>query len=248
MNFLDKTAKERYESMREHREHFLKRGRECSELTLPSVLPDDSMSSSSDLYTPYQSVGARGVNNLASKLLLLLLPPNQPFFRLVTDGKTNEQMQQSAEMKTEIEKSLAKIEREVMSEIEASAIRVPVFEALKHLIVTGNVLIHMPKKGNMRVFPLSQFTCRRDPEGNILELIVKESVSPLSFDEEDRAIIMHGEQDTPSTAAVDVYTKICLIDKDKFYVCQEVKGIKIPSSIRTFLVLFFALSFFLPVS
>jgi len=227
---LDKTAKERYESMREYREHYLKRGRECSELTLPSVLPDDSMSNSSDLYTPYQSVGARGVNNLASKLLLLLLPPNQPFFRLVTDGKTNEQMQQSAEMKTEIERSLAKIEREVMSEIEATAIRVPVFEALKHLIITGNVLIHMPKKGNMRVFPLSQFTCRRDPEGSILELVVKETVSPLSFEEEDRKIIMHGEQDNPSTATVDVYTRICLVDKDKYYICQEANDYKIPKS------------------
>ena len=133
--YLDKTAKERYEAMREYRENFLNRARECSELTLPAVLPDDSMTHSSELYTPYQSVGARGVNNLASKLLLLLLPPNQPFFRLVTKGETKEQIEQTPEMKTEIERGLAKIEREVMSEIEQLAIRVPVFEALKHLII-----------------------------------------------------------------------------------------------------------------
>jgi hypothetical protein len=232
--YLDKTAKERYEAMREYRENFLTRGRECSELTLPAVLPDDSVTYSSDLYTPYQSVGARGVNNLASKLLLLLLPPNQPFFRLVTGGETKEQIEQTPEMKTEIERGLAKIEREVMSEIEMLAIRVPVFEALKHLIISGNVLVHMPKKGPMRVFPLNQYVCRRDPEGAILELVVKESVSPLAFEEETRNLIMHNEQDIVSTKAVDVYTKVCLVDKDKYYVCQEANNIKIPKSEGTY--------------
>ena len=158
----NKSAKQRYNDMIEYREHYLNRGRECSELTLPAILPEDGVNHTSDLYTPYQSVGARGVNNLASKLLLLLLPPNQPFFRLNVDGKTKEEMDLEPQIKTEIEKSLAKIEREVMSEIEALAIRVPVFEALKHLVITGNTLVYMPKKNTMRVFPLSQYTCRRD--------------------------------------------------------------------------------------
>ena len=63
----------RYTKLGEKRQHYLDRARECSELTIPSLIPDDSFHHSSDLYTPYQSVGARGVNNLASKLLLLLL-------------------------------------------------------------------------------------------------------------------------------------------------------------------------------
>ena len=83
---LQQSAKERYETLRQHREHFLDRGQECSELTIPSLLPPDGFHSSTDLYNPFQSVGARGVNNLASKLLLLLLPPNSPFFRLSVSG------------------------------------------------------------------------------------------------------------------------------------------------------------------
>ena len=81
-NRLQQSAKERYETLKQHREHFLDRAQECSELTIPSLLPPDGFHSSTDLYNPFQSVGARGVNNLASKLLLLLLPPNSPFFRL----------------------------------------------------------------------------------------------------------------------------------------------------------------------
>src|SRR5210317_2061032 len=222
MHYLDKTAKQRYEAMKEYREHFLNRGRECSELTLPALLPDDGVNHTSDLYTPYQSVGARGVNNLASKLLLLLLPPNQPFFRLNVGGKTKDEMDQTPEVRTEIEKSLAKIER--------LAIRVPVFEALKHLIVTGNTLVYMPKKTTMRVFPISQYVCRRDPEGNLLELVVKENVSPLTFDEETMKEVLKNVDDPQSTDEIDLYTKVCLIGKDKYYVCQEANEYKLPES------------------
>ena len=59
------------------------------------------------------------------------------------------------------------IEREVSSKIEQLALRVSVFEALKHLIVAGNVLTYLPKKGSMRVFPLTQYVCQRDSSGNV---------------------------------------------------------------------------------
>ena len=145
-NVNDK-AESRYNSLSEIRNHYLKRSRECSELTIPTLIPEDYQTQSSDFYSPFQSVGSRGVNNLASKLLLLLLPPNQPFFRLAVEGKAKQQVDANPQLKTAIEKSLAKIEREVMSKIEALALRVPVFEAIKQLIVGGNVLCHIPKKG-----------------------------------------------------------------------------------------------------
>ena len=98
------TAKERYETLKADRQQFLDRARECSELTIPSLIPDEGHNSTSELYSPFQSVGARGVNNLASKLLLLLLPPNSPFFRLSIAGKAKEDLQQRAELKSEVEK------------------------------------------------------------------------------------------------------------------------------------------------
>ena len=90
---LVNTAESRYNSLSERREHFLERGRECSELTIPTLIPENSFTPTQDFYSPFQSVGSRGVNNLASKLLLLLLPPNQPFFRLAIQGKAKEQVQ-----------------------------------------------------------------------------------------------------------------------------------------------------------
>ena len=170
-NIKQDTAKERYEKLKHDRQHYLDRARECSEITIPALIPDETFTTSSDLYTPFQSIGARGVNNLASKLLLLLLPPNSPFFRLSVSGKTKEELESQKELKSEIEKSLASIEREVSGKIEQLAIRTSVFEALKHLIVSGNVLTYLPKNGTMRVYPLTQYVCRRDNSGKILEII-----------------------------------------------------------------------------
>ena len=226
------TAKERYEKLKHDRQHYLDRARECSEITIPALIPDDTFTTSSDLYTPFQSIGARGVNNLASKLLLLLLPPNSPFFRLSVSGKTKEELESQKELKSEIEKSLASIEREVSSKIEQLAIRTSVFEALKHLIVSGNVLTYLPKDGTMRVYPLSQYVCRRDNSGKILEIIIKESITPLSLDEAVREEIAK-DADYKEDEECDLYTHIYKLDDKKFYICQEVKGIKIPDSVGT---------------
>ena len=197
---LVNTAESRYNSLSERREHFLERGRECSELTIPTLIPENSFTPTQDFYSPFQSVGSRGVNNLASKLLLLLHPPNQPFFRLAIQGKAKEQVQEQPELKTLIEKSLAKIERDVMNKIESLAIRVPIFEAIKHLIVGGNVLCHMPKNGTMRVFPLNQYVCKRDGDGNLLEIVVKENVSVLWLEPDVRDLVLQqmSKEDTKS--------------------------------------------------
>ena len=230
---LNNTAESRYNSLSEKREHFLERGRQCSELTIPTLIPENSFTTSQYFYSPFQSVGSRGVNNLASKLLLLLLPPNQPFFRLAIQGKAKEQVEEQPQLKTAIEKSLAKIEREVMGKIESLAIRVPTFEAIKHLIVGGNVLCHIPKVGSMRVFPLNQYVCKRDGDGNLLEIVVKESVSVLGLEPEIRDLVLQkmSKEDAKSETHCDLYTHIYKLGDKKFYVCQEVKGIKIPSSI-----------------
>lgn len=230
---LQQSAKQRYETLKRDREHFLDRAQECSELTIPSLLPPDGFHSSTDLYNPFQSVGARGVNNLASKLLLLLLPPNSPFFRLSISGNAKKDLEQQKEFKSEVEKSLATIEREVSSKIEQLALRVSVFEALKHLIVAGNVLTYLPKKGNMRVFPLTNFVCKRDASGNVIEIIIKETVHPTYLDKDTIDKISTFEDFKPDEEC-DLYTHIYKLDDKKFYTCQEVKGVKIESSIGTY--------------
>jgi len=177
-------------------------------------------------------MGARGVNNLSSKLLLALLPPNSPFFRLIIDKYEYDKAsdgEADPKLKTELEKALSEIERAVQSEVETSAVRVGVSEALKQLIVAGNVLLYVPDEGGLRVFNLDRYVCKRDPMGNVQSIIVKESIDPEVLPTSVRARL---EETHPvgvgnsMDRSVDVYTGIYRQD-GKWIARQEVQDILI---------------------
>jgi len=220
-----------YAQLETRRQPFLDRARDCAEITIPSLLTRDTHSSHSRLLTPWQGIGARGVNNLASKLLIALLPPNAPFFRLSIDDFALEELTQQQGMRAKVEEGLNRIERSIMNEIEASALRVGGFEALKQLLVTGNVLLYLPNEGGVRVFRLDRFVVRRDPMGNVLEIITKESVSIETLEDDVKELIVgKTNEDTSSrNKNVDLFTHVYR-DDNKWKVYQEVKGIRLPST------------------
>lgn len=229
-NLPTKSVAGRYTQLESHRHSFLERARDASELTIPTLVPPDGHTGSTLYKTPYQSVGARGINNLASKLLMALLPPNSPFFRLAIDDFDIEQLA-GKDARGAVEEALARIERASMQEIEATAVRVPVHEALKHLIVAGNALVYLPKKGGMKVFRLDRYVVKRDTMGNVLEIITKESVSPLMLPKAAQEIISSADDYNSDSGAknCDLYTYVVRRDKH-FEVYQEVKGFIIPDS------------------
>ena len=214
------TAEARYHQLEQTRQSYLDRARDCSELTIPSLIPQDNHNETSDLYTPFQGIGARGVNNLASKLSLALMPPNSPFFRFMVEPYTLKDLAQDEAARTQIEQQLGEYERAVMSEIETSGDRVAMHEALKHLIIGGNVLLQVgPEK--TRVIHLDSYVVSRSPNGEVLEIVVVEHVSPNALDKATAANIsgkLEGDEKT-----VEVYTHV--ERKNEFFtVYQECKG------------------------
>lgn len=224
-----------YERLKGEKIMFLDRARDASKYTLPTLIPPAGSSAATKYFTPYQGVGARGVNNLASKLLLALFPPNSPFFRLQIDDFTLEQLTKQEGMRADVEEGLNKIERAVQSEIEAGAIRVSAFEALKHLIVSGNVLCYLPDEGGMRVFPLEKYVVQRDPMGNVLDIVVKETVAHATLPKDVQEML--GYTDDASYKSdqknCDIYTRVYL-EEGKWETYQEIKGQKIPGSLGTY--------------
>ena len=228
MNY-DQGAAKAYENMASDRDVFLTRARTCAELTIPTLMPRDGHTGSTQYDTPYQAVGARGVNNLASKLLMTLLPPNSPFFRLTIDDFDLVELAGNARGKAE--DALARIERSAAQVIESKAIRVPTFEMLKQLIVSGNALIHMPPEGGMKVFRLDRFVVKRDTMGNILKIIVKETIAYEALPKDVQAALLEteGYQEQIEKKECDLYTCIKREGK-KFMVHQEVHGVVIPKT------------------
>lgn len=218
----------RYESIRFPT---LTRARSASLLTIPTLVPPQSHSQSTKYPTPYQGLGARGTNNLASKLLLALLPPNAPFFRLSIDDFELEKLTKQKGMRAQVEKAFGQIERAVMTQIETTAIRVKVFEALKQLIVAGNVLCFMLPDGSMRVFPLARYVVKRDPVGNILEIITQEEISPLALPAVMRLALDIAVDENKPEDTIKLYTRVYREDDGlTFSVYQEINGKVVPGS------------------
>ena len=228
-NNQGQTVAGRYAQLQSARSTFDREAKESSKLTIPSLIPESTTGTRARIKTPFQAVGARGVNSLASKLLFALLPPSTAFFKLSIDSL--ELLKQGQEgLETEIDKGLRTIETALMNEIEISNDRVAMFEALKHLIVGGNVLLYLTDEG-LKVYPLSKFVCRRDAVGNVLEIITQESVHPdalpVKFFEQIKKKENYDEKTMDSD--LDIYTYIKR-ENDNFNWYQECKGEKIPGT------------------
>lgn len=169
-------ARARYNSLASERAQFLDIALECADLTLPYLMKQEGDTATHNVMrTPYQSVGAKAVVTLASKLMLALLPPATTFFKLqVRDDKLGEELDPT--IRSEIDLSFSKIERMVMSYINSSNDRVIVHQAMKHLIVAGNSLIFMSKDG-LKNYPLNRYVLQRDGNGNVIEIVTKELIS-----------------------------------------------------------------------
>lgn len=152
-------------------------------------MPEEGASGSTDFVTPYQSIGARGVNNLSSKLVLTLLPTNTSMFRMTIDDFALEEMTQREGMRGQVEEGLGKIERAAMADIEASAIRTVSHEGFKQLVNSGNVLLHHPKNGSVRMFRMDKYVVKRAPDGTPLEIIIKEEVAPSALPPKVRELL-----------------------------------------------------------
>ena len=216
-----------------HREQFLHVAYECAELTIPTLLmrnEGDALYQS--FQTPWQSVGAKGVTTLSSKLMLGLLPPSTSFFKLqLDDSKLGVEI--PAEAKSELDLSFAKIERMIMESIAASTDRVQIFAALKHLVVTGNALLFMGKEG-MKVYPLNRYVVERDGNGNVVEIVTKERVSKklLGLPELDAENSPNDDSkgDYKGTKDVDVYTCVKMAENGWRW-HQEANDMMLPDSI-----------------
>ena len=203
----NQSAASRYGRLASDRTIFLDTARDCAALSLPYLLTPTGVMNGQKLPTPWQSMGAKGVNVMASKLMLSLFPVNATFFKLqINDGKLSLDPNLSATVKSEIDLSLSKMERVVMQNIAESQDRVILHQAMKHVIVTGNVLIYMGSNG-VKLYPLDRFTVVRDGEGNPTEIVTVESIDrqflPPEFQTE-QARNVNDVADNTSAPSTDV--------------------------------------------
>lgn len=243
------SAKERFSFLDGDRNSVLERARNCAKLTIPSILPDSGHTETTDLDTPYQAVGSRLVNNLSAKLLLSLLPPNNSFFRLLIsediknqieaqDAANAQQQQQpvflqqtptNTGMLSQVEAELVKVEQQVLKQIEREALRVPTFEAIKSLIVTGNSMCYKTDVG-LKTYKLSNYVILRDFKGQPIEIILKETTTKDTLTPE---LLNQLGEDVTDRNTIDIYTR-AVFKNDVWYEYQTVEEVLVEGSETTY--------------
>lgn len=149
--------------------------------TLPYLMADVAKVSASGrviVERDFQEVGALFTNYLASKLARLLFPTQYPFFQ----ASASKVFQDAARKRGLDEEAL----RQAFSRMEMASNRrlflnsgyAALILALKHLIVTGNVLLYRDSDtGTITAFGLQSYATRRDGTGKLLDCVLREYTS-----------------------------------------------------------------------
>lgn len=237
------TAAARYDALLQYRNAYQQAAYNSAALTIPALVPHETDNGDQDdrtratLHIPAQSLGARGVNNLAAKLLLALFPPNAPLFRYVIDASVKSTAQ--GEELNAANSLLSEREAIINADIESGIYKPKLSEAFKQLIVAGNVLLLLDD-AKMRVFRLDRYVVKRGPMGEVVEVVVKESLDRSTLSPEIYKLCASEDPDfeNKDTAKDDdepiaLYTWIKR-KGNRFIEHQEVKGQKVPGSEGSF--------------
>ena len=220
------TAQALYNKLDPDRLPFIERARRAAELTVPYLVPPEGSSGTTDYAEPSQSLGARGVRHLASTTMLTLFPPNAPFFKYQIDDISMDEI--TEENRGVVEAALNKRERAVMAEVNASGFRPHAFEAGRQLIVAGNYLLYVPYEGKIKGFPLTNYVVRRDASGNLLDIVIKESIAKSALPEEVLGMLPPELAEKKRDDELEVFTRVSWSDVDQVFLeTQEISGVTI---------------------
>lgn len=217
-----------YNQLITKRESYLNRAREASALTLPQLFPPEGSDGNTQYPTPYQSIGARGVNNMANKVILSLFPPNTSFFKMGVNPAT---LEAAGKGEGELQDKMYLLEASLTNEMEISGLRAKLVHLLKLGLVGGSSVLYIPEVGMPEVFSLEQFGIMRDKQGNVLQLVIKDTIAYSGLSPERQAELNITEEDIiQGKKLLSIYTGIVRDIDGTYVVWQEINGVKFEST------------------
>lgn len=241
----------RFEVLHARRSQKIRTAVECARLTIPSLFPEYPDSRGERILpVNYNSIGARAVHNLASKVMLSLFPPSSPFYKITAEESIIQQLAEldaqgarnsgSPGLRTQVEEKLAVLESILMNQFERKATRSKIFEVIKLLITTGDALVRKLRGRPLKVYNLHNYVVTRDGEGEWTELITKELCGYSTLPDElkelvfIRALASPGKTASsltdPLNAVVELYTVVEREGENRFRTWQELGGVRVPGS------------------
>lgn len=191
------TAVQNWMRMDGTRGNIIRRAERFAKWTIEKVFPDSSYDGNNGTVSgEWSSFGAQCANHLSNRLMMVLFAPSRPFFRLGPKKAIKQQLATiGPEQQREMENRLAVAERDASDVIDKLSLRSKMYELLKLLIITGNGLMVL-KDDTMRILNMRHYVVRRDVNGEVIELMIKERVQREEIDPEGLAIAERSGQFT----------------------------------------------------
>lgn len=175
------TLQEEWKAGIEQRAGALARARKVAAVTVPHLAPPSGHIKGNDLPDPFQSLGARGVNSLSSKLLLTLFPPQAAFFTFDVDmarvraALGNDPNPDTLEDRVKAE--LQEREKTILAWLATSAWRPRAYELLRQGLVSGSPVVRLfTDRSPARVYSLEEVEVRRNARGELRRIITREKI------------------------------------------------------------------------
>lgn len=188
---LGEPAEEVYRRRVGHRESVINMARRMADLTIPSVFPPRAFRTGDPLPGNNQSVGARCVNNLASKLMFMAFPPGQPMMRLVVpEYLFQPEIDANPELYSNTLMALSRLEMAHRQKLETTPMRSAYTGFIKQLLVAGNCLWRQMKVVNPTYHRMDQYVVCRDRAGHPLVTVLEEKVEIDTLPEDVKSQIL----------------------------------------------------------
>lgn len=146
--------------------------------TLPQLMVDTTVHNDGRgaiLERDYQEVGPLLVNNLAAKLTALLFPASRPFYEAELSETLRARAKERGVEEATLVAEFAKLVLKSCKRLFKNASYAQLVQATRHLIVTGNVLVHRDSKDQRcSTYGIQVFSCRRDGRGVLLDTVLRE--------------------------------------------------------------------------
>lgn len=181
--------------------------------TLPQLMADIAASQGrrTNVERDYQEMGALLTNHLSSKLAKLLFPTTHPFFKIKPSLDFIREALKEGAQEIQLNAGLARLEMDASQQLFLNGSYAQLILALKHLIVTGNVLMYRDQsERKTTVYGLRSFSIRRDGKGEMVDCVLRECtyVEALPRDVQDVLRAKDKGKYSRPEQYVEVYTRI----------------------------------------
>lgn len=215
---LDVNIQARYNQLEGLKGDLHERCEDYAKWTVPHLFPRDYTDNSTEISRDYQSIGARAVNHLANKLVLVLFPAGRPFARLDPEQDLKDQAERAGLTPTALEEALAKVEREMPQTLQRIGARSTLVRAAKELIALGNVALYFDEdKERLHSYNIRNYVVQRDLGGRVIEAIFKDNVAFGTLPEETKTQYRTANPKTEDDSNVCLFTRVKLNPETKRY-------------------------------